>query len=174
MFAIIEPGGAYALDWQMPDAGLSGHDEAEFQRELYESHCKDPDRTLFYLGLRPAAHSMPPSIAYLRSVAAGFIKGLVRNPDLERLRGQALSVLDDEEKAALLGSAPFLHGGEHLNGDWLDRVWARLNQTYRNELGKHTGSVTEFFAAKTPRSIWPARFTFIWWKASGRITPLPS
>ncbi|MCL6613697.1 MAG: DEAD/DEAH box helicase [Firmicutes bacterium] len=150
LIAIIEPGGAYALDWQITDTSPSGPEEAGYQRELYESYSKDPDRALFYLGLRPAAGGLSPSVAYLRSVAASFIKGLTRNPDLERLRGQALSVLDDEEKAALLESAPFLHGGEHLNGDWLDRVWARLNQTYRNELGRHTGSVTEFFTAQNP------------------------
>ena len=148
--AIIQPDGEYELDWLPGENERTSESAAVFERALYDRYCKDPDGALFDLGLRDKVQEASESVVFLQHVAAAFVKGLIGNPDLEALRDRAVTLLDEEEKAALLAGAPFLHGGEHLHGDWLDRIWTRLNQTYHAEICKYTGSVTAYFRVRNP------------------------
>ena len=150
LIAIIEPDGGYALDWQTVGASLADAHTTAFQQNLYQAYRTDPEMALFSLGLHGKTADVSDSMAFLHRVASVFVKGLTRNPDLETLREKARAVLDDEEQAALIDAAPYLNGAEYLNGDWLERIWERLNRAYSQEIRGYSGSVTEYFLGKNP------------------------
>ena len=149
LIAVIEADGAYALDWQETDRGLT-ETEAAFQQHLYQLYLDDADSTLFELGTTKKTGELSESLDFLYRVATAFVKDLTRNPDLETLREKAVAVLQDEEREALLAAAPYLNGAEFLNAHWLEFAWDRLNRAFSNEIQKYPGSVTEYFIGKNP------------------------
>jgi superfamily II DNA or RNA helicase len=149
LVAIIEPDGAYALDWQYPERG--GNDgDSKFGSDWYELYRSDRDAALFVLGTYPQPAGLSVSVEYLFQIAAAFVKNLTRNPDLDTLRDQAVAVLEDELCETLLEGAPYLTGAEYLDNHWMERVWERLNQAFATVIQQYNGSVSEYFIKQNP------------------------
>jgi superfamily II DNA or RNA helicase len=150
LIAIIEPDGGYALDWQYPDQnGAKAGTECE--ANWYEMYRADRDTALFLWGTTPKPEGLSASVEYLYLIAASFVKVLVRNPDLDTLRNQAVAELEDEALETLLAGAPYLNGAEYLDRHWLERVWERLNQASATMLKTYQGSATEYFIKQNPQ-----------------------
>jgi superfamily II DNA or RNA helicase len=152
LVAIIEPDGAYALDWQYPEQG--GDDDEDdvpkFGPDWYELYRSNRDAALFVLGTTPQPAGLSVSVEYLFQIAAAFVKCLTRNPDLDNLRDQAVAELEDELGETLLAEAPYLSGAEYLDWHWLKRVWERLNQAFATVIQPYDGRVSEYFIKQNP------------------------
>lgn len=148
LVAVILPEGV-DLDWVEtsgppgPDADLGEH-FAAFRRA--------PDDWLFDWGIDASrATGATPSLAFLHRIAAAFFDALTRRPELEQVREDVVVTLDDEARDTLLAEAPFLSGGEHLNGPWLDQVVRRLNAVFSRRIRRFDGTVAAFLAAERAR-----------------------
>lgn len=149
LVAVIEPDGAYALDWQYPERGGNDGDSG-FGHDWYELYRSDRDRAWFVLGTRPQPAGLSASVEYLYQIASAFVKTLTRNPDLDILRDRAVAALDDELRETLLEGAPYLTGAEYLDHHWMERVWERLNRAFATVIQQYDGSVSEYFSKKNP------------------------
>lgn len=149
LIVIIKPEGGYTLDWQRVNKSWDAS-SVDWQQDWYQGYLIDPDQALLVLGATKKRVELSVSVDYLYKVASSFVRCLARNPDLEMLREKAEAVLKDEEQQALLEGAPYLNGAEHLNKDWFDSVWNRLNQAFSIEMKRYQGSVSEYFRSKNP------------------------
>jgi superfamily II DNA or RNA helicase len=150
LIAIIEPDGGYALDWQYLNQS-EAKAGTECETNWYEMYRADRDTALFLWGTTPKPEGLSASVEYLYQIAAAFIKVLTQNPDLDTLRDQAVAELEDEDREALLATAPYLSGAEYLDRYWLELVWERLNQAYVTVIKSYQGSATEYFIKQNPR-----------------------
>jgi superfamily II DNA or RNA helicase len=149
LVAVIEPDGAYVLDWQYPERGGNDGDSG-FGHDWYELYRSDRDRAWFVLGTRPQPAGLSASVEYLYQIASAFVKTLTRNPDLDILRDRAVAGLDDELRETLLEGAPYLSGTEYLDHHWMERVWERLNRAFATVIQQYDGSVSEYFSKQNP------------------------
>jgi superfamily II DNA or RNA helicase len=149
LVAVIEPDGAYVLDWQYSERGGNDGDSG-FGHDWYELYRFDRDRAWFVLGTRPQPAGLSASVKYLYQIASAFVKTLTRNPDLDILRDRAVAGLEDELRETLLDGAPYLSGAEYLDHHWMERVWERLNRAFATVIQQYDGSVSEYFSKQNP------------------------
>jgi superfamily II DNA or RNA helicase len=149
LVAVIEPDGAYVLDWQYPERGGNDGDSG-FGHDWYELYRSDRDRAWFVLGTRPQPAGLSASVEYLYQIAFAFVNTLTRNPDLDILRDRAVAGLEDELRETLLEGAPYLSGAEYLDHHWMERVWERLNRAFATVIQQYDGSVSEYFSKQNP------------------------
>jgi len=57
------------------------------------------------------------------------------NPDIELLREKIIVDIEKDEIKDLLDSAPYLTGLEHLNGEWIEKLWQKLNDSFSEMIG---------------------------------------
>ncbi len=147
LIALIHREG-FEVDWQETeepiDKGL-----ILLQDEWYRKFQENAYESLFYLGFSDQSAPMSDSIRFLGVAAASFAKALSRTSDLESLREKAIVEPETEDINHILLSAPYMSGAEHLNRNWIERVWSRLNDVFSTEIRAHIGSVAEFFSAQS-------------------------
>jgi superfamily II DNA or RNA helicase len=149
LVAVIEPDGAYALDWQYADRG--GNDgDSKLGADWYELYQADRDAAWFVLGTCPQPAGLSASVEYLYQIASAFVKTLTRNPDLDILRDRAVVGLEDELRETLLEGTPYLNGVEYLDNHWMGRAWERLNRAFAAVIQQYGGSVSEYFSKQNP------------------------
>ncbi|MEX2104171.1 MAG: SNF2 helicase-associated domain-containing protein, partial [Bacilli bacterium] len=71
-------------------------------------------------------------------------------PDLELLREKIDIELEEDERNHLLDSVPYLNGSKHLNQDWIEQVWAKLNHSFSTIILSYKGSVEQFITSMNP------------------------
>lgn len=142
----IEPEG-FVLDWQQTD-GSPNPRLLSLQNEMYAQFQQDPYPALFHLGFSEPSETLSESVRFLYLIAAVFLKALARTPDIELLRERTVVEPEVEEITRVLHSAPYMQGAEHLNFDWLLRIWDRLNDAFAGEIAAFSGSVADFFASR--------------------------
>lgn len=78
------------------------------------------------------------------------MKGMARHPELERLRGQAILPLEEEDAEQWLAGAPFLIGAEYLTRGLIDKLWNSLHRGLATALDSYSGTVSQWFAVNCP------------------------
>jgi len=163
LLVLIEPDG-YQLDWEASDGAPGGMEREEAQRGLFDRLSADPDRGLYGLAFggptgrpigfpgHPDAKPWSDSVEYLRSLASAYGDLLLHLDTLEFLRGQAEFPRETANPAAeaCVSRAPFLIGTEHLDREWVIRLWQRLHRVFQEEIDRFTGTVAEYFQQKNP------------------------
>ena len=144
--AIITPEG-FRLDWQ-PIREPMDESQYSFQKLLFEEWRQDPYGTLFHLASREIPATLSDSIQFLKVVSEAFINSLKRQPDIEFLRENVILEYAEEEGQFIINAAPFMNGSEHLGRQWIDTIWARLKEVFKEEIRDFQGSVAEYFASK--------------------------
>ncbi len=139
----------FELDWQEA-VGKPDDSQVSAQENLYCIYRDDPYKALLFLGFSNPAISMPDSVRFLGFIAAAFVKTLSRNPDIEFLREKVVVKLEEDEIERILRNAPYMNGAEHLNRNWIDHVWYKLNEVFSIEIKEYKGRVTDFFASHSP------------------------
>lgn len=149
LMAILRPEGAFQLDWQTTNEQINDKCLL-FQEDLYQRFLENEGEALLFLGFSERSLSTSDSLNYLRRVASCFVKKLAESPDLELLREKIVIELEDDERNHLLDSVPYLYGAEHLNQDWMERVWTKLNLTYSTIIINYSGSVEQYLTSMNP------------------------
>lgn len=146
---IIRPKGSFDLDWQATDDKIDANC-LQFQEELYQRFMGNAGEALLFLGFSDRSFSTSDSLRYLRGVASSFVKQLADRPDLELLREKIAVDLEEDDRNKLLDSVPYLHGAEHLNQDWMELVWAKLNLAFSAIIHSYQGSVEQYLTSMNP------------------------
>ncbi|MDR3541290.1 MAG: DEAD/DEAH box helicase [Desulfosporosinus sp.] len=149
LIVIIQAEGSFELDWQVSADRIDSR-QIDVQDEVYKRFLENAQEALIFLGFSDRSVVMSESLYYLRLIASTFVKKLSQNPDIEVLREKIVVEIEAEEIQQLLQKAPYLKGAEHLNQDWLELVWEKLNQEFADLIQTYKGSVREFFAAYNP------------------------
>jgi hypothetical protein len=115
-----------------------------------EESVKYQNEGVFFLGFSEKTDGLSESVTYLRHIIATFIKKLSINPDIEILRKKTIVDIEKDEINDLLDSAPYLTGSEHLNGEWIEKLWQTLNNSFSEMIESYNGSISEFFFSFSP------------------------
>ncbi len=142
-------GEGFDLDWQETEEEPDGS-RFHAQKDLYDRFREHPYRAVFRLGFTGLPVPVSPSVGFLSTVASAFVKALSKIPDIEFLRERAVVEPQEEDIEHVLRSAPYMNGQEHLDREWVERTWDRLHAVFKDEIGHHKGSVTEYFASLNP------------------------
>jgi len=128
-----------------PDNRLSA-----IQDDLYKKSETDRASFLFLLGFMDMEQGLSLSVNYFMSITSQFVWKLSRIPDLETLRQNAAPELSTDERLSLLENVPMMTGSEHIDGDFIDGIWAGLQRTWAGLIGNHDGTVASFFSKLNP------------------------
>ncbi|MFZ3130938.1 MAG: DEAD/DEAH box helicase [Desulfosporosinus sp.] len=146
LIVIIQPDGLFELDWRITEDKMESS-QCDFQEEVYRRYRVNAQEALLLLGFSERTLVTSESLRYLRLIAAAFVQKLALNPELEILRENAVTEIDEHEVEHLLQKAPYLKGAEYLTPAWLAKAWAALNQAFGKMIKSYKGSVGAFFAS---------------------------
>lgn len=123
-----------------------------FSDNLYEA--------FFQLGFeeRPALPS--PSFQWLHLFSSRFISELTSIPGIEMSREQTVVIPSEESMQKLLYSVPFALGSENVNREWIDGMFARLNEVFCHKIADYTGTVAMFLTERSQKIRVPERIFF--------------
>jgi len=145
LIVIFKQDGVFELDFQVSKEKLS-EEQIALQREIHNMYTKSENEGMFFIGFSEETQGLTDSASYLRLIIATFIKKLSMNPDIELLREKIIIDIEKDEIKDLLDSAPYLTGLEHLNGEWIEKLWQKLNDSFSEMIVAYTESVSEFFS----------------------------
>lgn len=149
LIVILQPGGSFELDWQAVEEKID-ENGVVFQEELYRRFVENAEEALLFLGFSERSLSTSDSLRYLKLIAYSYVKKLVECPDLELLREKIAMELEEDERNHFLHSVPYLNGAEHLNEDWIEQVWVKLNHAFSAIILTYKGSVEQFMTSMNP------------------------
>ena len=149
LIGLIQLDGAFELDWQNTEETM-GSSQFKYQEELYRRYSENSQEAFLVLGFSERTLITSESLRYLRLIASTFVKKLAMNPDLEALRENVVTELDEQEVEHFLQKAPYLKGAEYLSFSWVEAAWERLNQAFAKMIRSYKGSVAELFATHNP------------------------
>jgi non-specific serine/threonine protein kinase len=105
---------------------------------------------LFHLGAAEVATPLPPAFAFFRDFARLFVTRLCAIGDLEEQRAQVAVPVPPGVLDRLAGEVPPLAGAEYVDQARLEAWWAELETFFREEAGRHRGSVQSYLLQKSP------------------------
>ncbi len=146
LIALIQPDGLFELDWQITEEKMESS-QIDYQLEIYRRYRMDAPEALFLLGFSERTVVTSESLRYLWLIAAAFVQKLAMNPELEILRENAVTELEENAVEHLLQKAPYIKGAEYLTPAWVEKAWTTLNQAFGKMIKSYEGSVGAFFAS---------------------------
>ena len=149
LIVIFKQNGVFELDFQVTKEKFS-EEQIEIQQNINNCFVENHNEGVFFLGFFKKTDGLSESLTYLRHIIATFTKKLSMNPDIEILREKTIVDIEKYEIKDLLDSAPYLTGSEHLNGEWIEKLWQKLNTSFSEMIEAYNGSVSEFFSSFSP------------------------
>jgi non-specific serine/threonine protein kinase len=116
-------------------------------RGVAKAFGSDPCAGLFALAARRPKIPPPPSLAFWREFAAGYLTQLCRTPEVASKKTSSVEP-PLQELAALVVDAPPMQGGEYLSADVLASLWTDLDAWVRQQL--RGTSLTEWLRQHAP------------------------
>ena len=110
-----------------------------------EAFEKDRYEALYHLGFSNREKWFSPSIEYLHRISEMLIRRVSQQPDIELSRDAVEAILGDDEAKALVEGLPFVLGMEHVNAEWVRKLWDRLLEVFRSEIKVYEGTVARYF-----------------------------
>ncbi len=147
--AICLPNQRIELEWQEIEDPINKNQEL-MQNELYKRSREDFRFFLLLLGFCNQSVPLSASLDYFRKLTGLYVKKLTQIPDIEVLRERVDIILTVDEIDDFLFRLPFMVGVEYINSSFLERIWLKLNITFRNKLKTYKGSVDEFIKTFSP------------------------
>jgi len=138
----------FRFDWQETQEPLEDR-QYNIQNKLFEQWRQNPYKALFGLGFMPASAPASDSLQFLKTISGTFIKFLSRQPDIKFLR-EKTDAKPEEENQNIISTAPFMNGLKYLDSQWLDNIWDKLLEVFREEMRDYRGSVAQYFASRSP------------------------
>jgi non-specific serine/threonine protein kinase len=105
---------------------------------------------LFHLGAVEVSTPLPPALGFFRDFARLFVARLCAISDLEEQGAHVDVPFPPGALDQLAGEVPPLAGAEYLDAARLETWWAELEAFFREEIGRHRGSVQSYLQAKNP------------------------
>ena len=114
------------------------------------AYAQGDDHGLLHLGAVELTTWLPPSLAYGRELAQGFMARLCALPDLGSRWDSADIVVADAELDRLASAVPPMAGAEYLDAARLAQLFAGLQAAARAEIAADNGDVQAWLRRKHP------------------------
>ena len=137
--------GLFDVEWQNTNEIIS-REQAEFQKKFEKYVRTDTDTALLFIGFSRMSGSFSASLNFIKNFADLFAQTILRNPDIEEMRGGFRSEPDKDQLSALCQTAPYMPGWEYIDDQWSLKLWNRFNDAFCGAIKKHKGTVAEFIA----------------------------
>ncbi|MBN2039323.1 MAG: DEAD/DEAH box helicase [Spirochaetes bacterium] len=143
LITVINPDTYINLEWiETPE--ITSQEKEELQSEIFKRMQKDYEEFLLFLGFCDKKIPLSPSLDFLRSLCGFFIHKLVHTPDIGILREKIEIPLPDTDKSFLLTNVPYITGSEYINENFIESIWLKLNNKYRNDISQFNGTVDKY------------------------------
>lgn len=117
-------------------------------QKLKERFDRDKYRTLYQAGLEEKPGDLSASAFFLFLVSDTFFRVLTSLPELEVAREKVKTEPSEEICRQLLDAVPFVIGSEHLTKKWVQRLFGKLSDIFREEIRSYEGTVAMYLAEK--------------------------
>jgi superfamily II DNA or RNA helicase len=114
---------------------------------------------LLHLGTAEIKTSLPPGLAFARSLAQRYVTRLCHLGDEAPADRELIVPPDEEDLSEMALEAPPIAGLEYLNADTLRAAWLDMDANARREIAAAGGSVRAYLHEKNPQ-----------WRLVGRVT----
>ena len=115
---------------------------------------------LYQMGLEVGSQKMTLSGNFLYHVSEQFFRALTELPELEIARENVQVAVSDKIRDELLQEIPFGIGTEFIDEKWLQKVFARLQEIFAEEIKVYDGTVEMYFTEKNQKLHVPERVFF--------------
>lgn len=115
---------------------------------------------LYQLGLGERPDDLSVSGSFLFQISEAFFRELTSLPELELARENVNVPLPDETLNLLLQAVPYTIGAEYVDDGWINNVFRKLEQIFREEIAAYDGSVQLYLAEKNQNLHVPERIFF--------------
>ncbi len=132
----------------------------ELMGDMPEAFRKNKYSALYDIGFKPAESWFTPSMKYIHSLAAEFLKALVHTPDLENLRGDAVPDWEAVDIQKLVSKVPFAVGSDFVTKEWIMGLWERLLQSFSKDIKNFDGTVDHYISLRSQDLHVPGRIFF--------------
>ncbi len=129
-------------------------------QKLKERFDRDKYRTLYQAGLEEKPGDLSASAFFLFLVSDTFFRVLTSLPELEVAREKVKTEPSEEICRQLLDAVPFVIGSEHLTKKWVQRLFGKLSDIFREEIRSYEGTVAMYLAEKSQHLRVPERIFF--------------
>ena len=130
------------------------------QEDLKQQFLRDRYRTLFSFGFWAKSNSWSPSLRFLHTLAAAYIRDLTSQPDLEVAREWTRVELTDDTYDELIRAVPFCVGAEYINRSWLALAYMKLSEVFSYDMKNYDGTVGMFLTERSQNLRVPERIFF--------------
>ena len=139
----------------MEDTELSTEEMA-----LRESFEQNKYQALLQLSFQEQKEWYSVSLTFLYRLSDLFQKTLLKAPELEILRENLRVKLELDDLQEFLNTVPFIPGSEYVTADWMEGIWQKLNDVYRQEIKQYNGTVEMYLTEKNQNIRVPGRIFF--------------
>jgi non-specific serine/threonine protein kinase len=134
------------------DAPDASEIEPAVAKRIEQAFARGSGAGMLHLGAAEIATSLPPSVAWFREIGRRFVTALCALPDVEELKARATIPAPEAELLELLASAPPFLGSERLTLERAVGLWEQVHVAFREEMGRHRGTVQEWLGARS--AVW--------------------
>lgn len=115
---------------------------------------------LYHLGFVERPEVFDRTGGFLYQLSDAFFRVLTGQPDIELTRENAQIEAGDDVTGRLLDSVPFTLGSEHVTRQWIEHIFAKLNEIFSGEIRQFDGTVAMYLAEKSQHLKVPERIFF--------------
>jgi superfamily II DNA or RNA helicase len=137
----LTPSGHFRLVAGATDE-TGGSTAGAWRRRVADGFSSSRAAGLCALGATGPAGPLSPSLSFWRDFACRYLTRLCRTPESAGEKIDPVEFLAPEEIAAILFSAPPMHGGEYLTAALLQEVWDDLDGWVRREIASFGGGLS--------------------------------
>lgn len=114
---------------------------------LYQQYKENRFQMLFYIGFQKEPKKAQASVRFLHRVSRTFIQRLTRTPETDFASVHILYP-DSEEAESILEHIPYVFGGEHVDENWVVKVYEQLSEVFFRELAAFGGTAANFLSVQ--------------------------
>lgn len=149
LIAVINSDDSINLEWNEIKEDISKEKDG-LQNEIFSRMQKGFDEFLLYLGFCNKNILLSVSLNFFRTFCGLFSNKLIQTPNLESLREKVEFFLSENDKVFILNDIPFITGSEHINENFFEGLWLRLNKKYQSDITVFKGTVDKYIKQYRP------------------------
>jgi len=144
---VVNPSGHLAVtEIERSDDALSAEPLAA---SIAKSFAQSPAEGLLHLSTLRTAETLSPPLAFWRRFGERYLTELCRIPEFSQALSEPLPP-PSGELAAMSEAAPPMMGGEYLNAEAMQSLWAILDEYVRSEIARHARGTAAWLRTRSP------------------------
>lgn len=113
-----------------------------------EAFKENKYKALYEMGFQEL-HGLSLSVSFLHMSAETYLDELLRHSELEIAREQIYVEVSEDVFTKLRKAVPFAIGSEHIDKEWIQRLFDHLTGIFSEEIAQYEGSVQLYLAEKS-------------------------